>query len=303
MLYNTLLDTFVAVAKAGSFNKAAEALFISAPAVIKQINSLENELHLRLFVRTHRGLTLTEAGKSLYRDALYMMQYSEEALYRARQAAQQEGPCIRIGTSLMTPVQILLDLWPHIHSLIPDIKFRVIPFDNTPENARAILRNLGENIDIVAGVFDDGTQRYYPDCPALKLRDEPVCCAVGLTHRLACREKLTWKDLDGETLYVIKKGWAAEMDTLREDIERHHPDIRIHTFDFYDVSVFNACENGDALLVAFPMWKAVHPLLRVLPVDWPYAMPYGILHNPQPDAVTARFLQAAEQVVSQLGSE
>lgn len=303
MLYNTLLDTFVAVAKAGSFNKAAEALFISAPAVIKQINSLENELHLRLFVRTHRGLTLTEAGKSLYRDALYMMQYSEEALYRARQAAQQEGPCIRIGTSLMTPVQILLDLWPHIHSLIPDIKFRVIPFDNTPENARAILRNLGENIDIVAGVFDDGTQQYYPDCPALKLRDEPVCCAVGLTHRLAGREKLTWEDLDGETLYVIKKGWAAEMDALREEVERHHPDIRIHTFDFYDVSVFNACENGDALLVAFPMWKAVHPLLRVLPVDWPYAMPYGILHNPQPDAVTARFLKAAEQVASQLGSE
>ncbi|WP_298587971.1 LysR family transcriptional regulator [uncultured Megasphaera sp.] len=299
MLYNNVLDTFVAVAKAGSFNKAAEALFISAPAVIKQVNSLEHDVGLRLFVRTHRGLTLTEAGKSLYKDAVYMIQYSQEALHRANQAARQEGPCIRIGTSLMTPVQVLLDLWPHIHELIPDIKFRVIPFDNTPENARAILRNLGENIDIVAGVFDDGTQQYYPGSPALKLRDEPVCCAVGLTHRLSGREKLTWEDLSGETLYVIKRGWAAEMDALRDELERHHPDIHVRTFDFYDVSVFNACENGDALLVAFPMWKAVHPLLRILPVAWPYSMPYGILHSPQPDEVTARFLTAVENVISQ----
>ena len=110
MLYNPLLDTFVCVAEAGSFNKAAEELFISAPAVIKQINSLEQEVRLRLFVRTHRGLTLTEAGKSLYKDALYMRKYSDGALDRARVMARQEGPCIRIGTSLMTPVDILLEL-------------------------------------------------------------------------------------------------------------------------------------------------------------------------------------------------
>ena len=40
----------------GSFNKAAEKLYISPPAVIKQINLLESDLSLRLFIRTHRGL-------------------------------------------------------------------------------------------------------------------------------------------------------------------------------------------------------------------------------------------------------
>lgn len=66
MMYNPQLDTFICVVEAGSFSKAAEELYISAPAVIKQINSLENSLNLQLFERTHRGLIITEAGKSLY---------------------------------------------------------------------------------------------------------------------------------------------------------------------------------------------------------------------------------------------
>ena len=69
--------TFICVVEAGSFSKAAEELYISAPAVIKQINSLENSLNLQLFERTHRGLIITEAGKSLYQDAKYLIQYSK----------------------------------------------------------------------------------------------------------------------------------------------------------------------------------------------------------------------------------
>ena len=50
-MYNPQLETFLCVAECGSFNKAAEKLFISPPAVIKQINLLEENLDLQLFVR------------------------------------------------------------------------------------------------------------------------------------------------------------------------------------------------------------------------------------------------------------
>lgn len=69
MMYNPQLDTFLCVVEAGSFSKAAEQLYISAPAVIKQINSLEASLGMKLFDRTHRGLVVTEAGQSIYNDA------------------------------------------------------------------------------------------------------------------------------------------------------------------------------------------------------------------------------------------
>lgn len=69
MMYNPQLETFICAADEGSFSKAAEKMYISAPAVIKQINSLEGSLGLQLFDRTHRGLSLTSAGESLYSDA------------------------------------------------------------------------------------------------------------------------------------------------------------------------------------------------------------------------------------------
>ena len=85
-MYNPQLETFICVVESGSFNKAAEKLYVSPPAVIKQINLLEENLGLKLFVRTHRGLTPTKAGQSLYQDANYIIQYCKDSVTRARNA-------------------------------------------------------------------------------------------------------------------------------------------------------------------------------------------------------------------------
>ena len=154
-MYNPQLETFLCVAESGSFNRAAEKLYISPPAVIKQINLLEEGLDLQLFVRTHRGLALTEAGKSLYQDAKYIIQYCKDSVTRAKNAMQESENMLRIGTSPMTPAQVLVDLWPRVQEYCPNIKFQLVPFDNTPENAREILANLGRNIDVDAGIFDE----------------------------------------------------------------------------------------------------------------------------------------------------
>lgn len=113
-MYNLQLETFLCVAECGSFNRAAEKLYISPPAVIKQINLLEDSLDLQLFVRTHRGLQLTEAGKSLAQDTKYIIQYCKDSITRAKNAMQRDEEIIRIGTSPMTPAQVLVDLWPSV---------------------------------------------------------------------------------------------------------------------------------------------------------------------------------------------
>ena len=78
-MYNPQLETFLRVADAGSFNKAAEQSYITPTAVIKQINLLEAELGVQLFERSHRGLRLTKAGMSLYKDAKYIIQYCRDS--------------------------------------------------------------------------------------------------------------------------------------------------------------------------------------------------------------------------------
>lgn len=207
-MYNPQLDTFIRVAEAGSFNKAAEEMYISTPAVIKQINLLEHSLDVKLFLRTHRGLALTEAGKSLYGDAKHIIQYSHAAVVRAKNAMQKDDCVIRIGTSPMTPGQFLLELWPRIQEQCPDIKFQLAPFENTPQNARDILRNLGQNIDIVAGPFE---QNFLEDrrCAGLELIQAPIRCAVSIYHPLASKTLLTVDDLRGEDFMLIRRGWNS----------------------------------------------------------------------------------------------
>ena len=213
MLYNPQLETFLCVVESGSFSKAAEKLFITAPAVIKQINSLENSLNLQLFDRTHRGLLVTEAGKSIYQDAKYIIQYSKEALLRAENAMNQDQEIVRVGISPMTPPQIFAELFPKIQKIYPEIKFQLIPFENTPENAREILGNLGQHIDVVAGIFDD-TLLGLRKCQGIEISREQFCCAVSIHHRLAKREKLKLTDLYGENLMLIHRGWSEFVDII-----------------------------------------------------------------------------------------
>ena len=141
-MYNPQLETFLRVADAGSFSRAAEEAYITPTAVIKQINLLEESLGVKLFDRTHRGLTLTKAGRSLYQDAKYIIQYCRDSVARAKNAMLEDTNVIRVGSSPMTPAQILMQLWSKVNETCPDIKFQIVPFENTPENAREILGKM-----------------------------------------------------------------------------------------------------------------------------------------------------------------
>lgn len=295
-MYNPQLDTFLKVADAGSFNKAAEQSYITPTAVIKQINLLETGLDVKLFERSHRGLRLTKAGISLYNDTKYIIQYCKDSVIRAKNAMQEDTDVIRIGTSPMTPAGILVELWPKIHALCPEIKFQLVPFENTPENAREILRNLGQNIDVVAGIFDD-TMLNVRECAGFEISRQPLCCAVSIHHPLASKNRLQVRDLYGENLMLMHRDWSRYVDELRDDIWQNHSRIRIVDFDFYSVDVFNRCENSNDVLMAVQAWENVHLLLKVIPVEWEHSIPYGLLHSRTPSETVSRFLAAVQAVL------
>lgn len=298
-MYNPQLDTFIKAADEGSFNKAAQAMFITPTAVMKQIKLLEESLGLVLFERTHRGLVLTAAGKSLYRDAKYIISYCNDSVVRAENAMNESKNVIRIGSSPMTPAQLLMRLWTKIQKKCPDIRFEIVPFENTPENAREILANLGKNIDVIGGIFDD-TMLHVRRCAGLELTREPFCCAVSVHHRLAEKDRLQISDLYGENLMLMHRGWSNYVDSLRDEIWQFHSKINIVDFDFYSMDVFNRCESTNNVLLSIGGWASVHPLLKVIPVEWEHSIPYGLLHSPTPSVTVQRFLKAAESVVKGL---
>lgn len=75
---------------------------------------------------------------------------------------------------------------------------------------------------------------------------------------------------------------------------QHHPQIHIVDFDFYVMDVFNRCENTNDVLLAVPGWANVHPMLKVLPMEWKHSISYGILHSPTPTPIVQHFLDATK---------
>ena len=114
------------------------------------------------------------------------------------------------------------------------------------------------------------------------------------------KDKLQITDLYGENLMLMHRGWSHYVDQLRDDLWQHHPQIHIVDFDFYNMDVFNRCENTNDVLLAIPGWATVHPLLKIIPVEWNYSIPYGILHSPEPTPTVQRFLDAAKIISKEL---
>lgn len=289
------LETFIRVAESGSFNKAAEIGNITSTAVIKQMNILEEEVGVKLFDRTHRGLRLTKAGESFLKDSKYIIRYAKEAEKRARKAMQDEDNLIRIGTSPLTPSEAFTELWPEIRKYCPDMRFRIVPFENTPENAAGILANLGENIDVVLGIFDD-TLLNLRKCDGFILYDVPISVAVSLDHPLASRKELEIEDLCGQNLLLMHRGWCHSVDEIRSDLASEYPEINIVDFDFYDVEIFNRCSTSNDVLMAIDKWQNVHPMLRIIPVKWKYTIPYGIFYSYDPSPIVGKLLDAVSSI-------
>ena len=68
------LEYFSAVAEAKSFSGAARILHVAQPPISRQISMLEDELGVCLFLRTNKGVELTEAGRSLYQQSQQVFQ-------------------------------------------------------------------------------------------------------------------------------------------------------------------------------------------------------------------------------------
>ena len=127
-MYNSLLDTFIAVVDSGSFTKAAERLYISSTAVMKQMNALESHLNLQLLVRTPTGISLTEEGEIIYRDAMFMISYSAKSIASAKAVHLSADTTFCVGTSLLNPAKPFMDLWYCVNNSFPDYKLHLVSF-------------------------------------------------------------------------------------------------------------------------------------------------------------------------------
>ncbi|MGG2461284.1 LysR family transcriptional regulator [Streptomyces sp. RGM 3693] len=92
-----LLRYFVAVAEEGSLTRAAQRLFVSQPALTKQIRQLETQLGVRLFTRSRTGMAATEAGRALAERVPALLADWDRTLRETKAAASRAERVLRVG--------------------------------------------------------------------------------------------------------------------------------------------------------------------------------------------------------------
>lgn len=294
-MYNPVLDTFITVAECGSFTKASELLYISPTAVMKQMNTLEAHLDVKLTERTPTGVKLTAAGEIIYRDAKFMKDYSKKSLAEAKAAEHSYDTTFCVGTSLLNPAKPFMDIWYRVNKKFPDYKLHLVPFEDDHDGILSEIKKLGEKFDFLIGVCD--SKAWLSLCNFMPLGRYKKMIAVSREHRLALKSSIGLEDLYGETLMMVKRGDSGVNDFIRNDLEKNHPQIHIEdTPQFYDLSVFNRCAETGNVLLTIECWQEVHPGLVSIPVNWDYSIPYGLLYSLNAPDDVKRFVDEAAKL-------
>ena len=134
-----LYKVFYEVANEKSISKGAEKLLISQPAVTQSIKTLESELGGQLFIRTPKGVILTEEGQVLYNYISEGMRYFINGSNKFTSLKELDSGNINIGATTIISEQYLMPYLKEFHNIYPNISINIV--NDLTDNLIKKLRN------------------------------------------------------------------------------------------------------------------------------------------------------------------
>jgi DNA-binding transcriptional LysR family regulator len=211
-----LLRSFAAVADEGNLTRAAEGLFVSQPALTKQIRQLESQLGVQLFIRSRAGMTLTAAGQALAAQAPAVLDAWDQALRETRAAASRAARVLRVG---------------FISSAANEATQQIIAaFARRRPGWQADLQQASGSdptAGLAAGDVDAALLRMpFPGQDEVRtevLLTEPRWVALPATHPLARRDQISFRELWDEPFVAAttETGWWRDYWLATAEREGH----------------------------------------------------------------------------------
>jgi len=289
MVYNRQLEAFITVAEAGSFSNAAKALFVSQSALTQQINLLERAVGFKLFERSNRGVNLTKAGESFYRDILQIVRLSSEALERSRSIAGVGKKVLRIGCTTNPISPVLFKACPRFQQLFPQVEQRFVEFT---------IKSPEENI--LSGIYDviecmlPSKEGMLSGICYRPIVEDRCFCIVLPGHPLEGKTELDLSDLFGMTLCLPISGSCADADVIRNMILKEKYPIRMVEED-YDGSLLLRTSLDKRVVLASGGFAATFSDYLV-PLKSPVKPVIALAYAEDCDPVVENFVDLAEQL-------
>ncbi|MEV6396035.1 LysR family transcriptional regulator [Streptomyces sp. NPDC051907] len=274
-----LLRYFVAVAEEGTITGAAERLFVSQPALTKQIQQLEAQLGARLFTRSRAGMALTEPGRVLAERAPTLLADWERVLRETRSAADRAAQVLRVGFLASAANEATQGI--------------VADFARCRPGWRADMRQAAwsnPSAGLADGDVDVALLRLpFPGQTALRvavLFTEPRWVALPAGHPFAARDLIPFRDLWEEPFVAAPAASGQWRDYWLAADERDGRPVRVGAVTEHPDDWLSAIANGYGVALA-PASAArfyARPGVAYRPVSGVSPSRVGVAWTPADDA-------------------
>ena len=195
-----LYRVFYTVANTKNITKAAEELMISQPAISKSIKSLEEQLGGQLFIRTKRGVILTDEGKEFYTYISRAMEYISNAENKFTDLINLNTGTIKIGISSTLTKEFLIPYLEEFHEKYPNIDIQIV----TNLSSELIPKLKNGLIDlIILNLVDDIIDK---DMNVIECKKVQDCFVVNKNFQDLLNKELSFKELNEYPLILQSKG-------------------------------------------------------------------------------------------------
>ncbi len=190
------LEAFLQVAHHRSFSRAAESLFLTQPSVTARIQSLEREIGERLFERTGRSVTLTDAGHAFIPHAQRALTAVQEGTDAIEAVRHGDVGSIRLGSSTSVATYVLPKTLKHFREQRPRVHIHL-----TTGNSEDLIERLiaGETHVVVSRL----TQ--HPEVESLHLFNDDLALVVSPSHPFAKRGNVTIAEAGQEPFLFFER--------------------------------------------------------------------------------------------------
>ncbi|WP_026881951.1 LysR family transcriptional regulator [Clostridium akagii] len=285
------LECFVHLAETLNFSRTAELQYITQPTVTHQINTLEDEFGLKLFIRTKRKVELTPAGVSFYNDIKEVLTRTNIAIAKAKHYALAFESNISIGYGGNVEVKYLPNIlstfkekFPHMHIYLKSAAFKEERNLFTNHNFDLIFTVKESIKDIsVVGYAELFTGRFV--------------CVLPKDHSLAKKTIIKIDDLQNQALILLDPlKCPFEMARVQKDIQLQCP---TSMFYFADGPIIgHTMIKGKLGIAVMPDFVCTEdPSLSCIPMDLNYSISYGIAwHKNNELAEIKGFVKIAKEI-------